>query len=511
MGKKKSKGEDAAPPASTSDVFNDLFYNVEQNAAVSSIFSDSNPFKRKPTETRSESNQNHTDGDTVDDLNKRKRFVEKFPSRDGDSTEEAIEIPSGSKKAKKSKFFKSIQMLEDGKGNPNIGSENETNMRKKRKRDDIESEYEAKKYGTVLEDTENAVVVGEKRKKTENAADLMVSKDPEGFDDETKLLRTVFVGNLPLKVKKKALIKEFSEFGEIESVRIRSVPIADTKIPRKGAVMLKKFNDCADSVHAYIVFETEESAVASLSHNMAVVAGNHIRVDRACPPRKKLKGEGAPLYDNKRTIFVGNLPFDVKDEEIYQLFSSIKALESSIEAVRVIRDTHIGLGKGIAYVLFKTREAANLVLKKRNLKIRNRELRISHARQDSTSTPSKRSSFPADATGSSNKKAAIGSRTPDHKGGFNTMASTSYQGLRASKSGVQKKARPKQTRSVKSKYKTQSGEKRLGKRPSVAARKAKANAVKDGSATKQAAGQKRKFSNRTPESLKSNKKAKRCR
>lgn len=42
------------------------------------------------------------------------------------------------------------------------------------------------------------------------------------------------------------------------------------------------------------------------------VGGNHIRVDRACPPRKKLKGDDVPLYDCKRTVFVGNLPFDVK-------------------------------------------------------------------------------------------------------------------------------------------------------------------------------------------------------
>jgi len=40
-------------------------------------------------------------------------------------------------------------------------------------------------------------------------------------------------------------------------------------------------------------------------------------------PYKKLKGESVPLYDNKRTVFVGNLPFDVKDEELYQLFCGI--------------------------------------------------------------------------------------------------------------------------------------------------------------------------------------------
>lgn len=44
------------------------------------------------------------------------------------------------------------------------------------------------------------------------------------------------------------------------------------------------------------------------------IDGNHVRVDRACPPRKKLKGEGQDtlLYDSKRTVFIGNLPFDVK-------------------------------------------------------------------------------------------------------------------------------------------------------------------------------------------------------
>ncbi|CAL5399971.1 unnamed protein product [Camellia sinensis] len=150
-------------------------------------------------------------------------------------------------------------------------------------------------------------LLGEKRKKIDDSVDMVVSK--EGFDDEDKLLRTVFVGNLTLKVKKKALFKEFSQFGEVESVRIRSIPLLDTKKPRKGAIIQKKINDVVDSVHAYIVFETEQAAQASLAHNMAV-----IRVDRACPPRKKLKGDNAPLYDNKRMVFVGNLPFDVKDK-----------------------------------------------------------------------------------------------------------------------------------------------------------------------------------------------------
>lgn len=51
-----------------------------------------------------------------------------------------------------------------------------------------------------------------------------------------------------------------------------------------------------------------------------------------------------------------------QDEELYQLFCSIKQLESSVEAVRVVRDRHTSLGKGIAYVLFKTRVCLVLCL-----------------------------------------------------------------------------------------------------------------------------------------------------
>lgn len=47
--------------------------------------------------------------------------------------------------------------------------------------------------------------------------------------------------------------------------------------------------------------------------------------------------------------------FCLQDEELYKLFCGMANLESSIEAVRVVRDPHMNLGKGIAYVLFKTR------------------------------------------------------------------------------------------------------------------------------------------------------------
>ncbi|KAK7281873.1 hypothetical protein RIF29_10213 [Crotalaria pallida] len=61
------------------------------------------------------------------------------------------------------------------------------------------------------------------------------------------------------------------------------------------------------------------------------------------------------LMITREMFFVGNLPFDVKDEELYQLFCGKSNLESNVEAVkvvRVVRDPHLNVGKGIAYVLF---------------------------------------------------------------------------------------------------------------------------------------------------------------
>ncbi|KAJ4830191.1 hypothetical protein Tsubulata_044477 [Turnera subulata] len=362
MGKKKSNKEpetatatdtqDDIGSAPTSDIFKTLFGDVEAEAAASSVFSDSNPFKRKPEEP-----SQGGDG-LVEEIKKKKRTQEERLNLDKASPVKEVE----------------------NKGSADLGLEGK--RKKKRKRDDVEKEYEERKYGAAAAEEEvkaAAVEVGKKRKKADNEVDLLVSKEGEGFDDESKLLRTVFVGNLPLKVKKKALLKEFSRFGEVESVRIRSVPIVD--------------------------------------------------------------------------------------------------------------------------------EAAKLVVRKRFLKIRDRELRLSHAKPDST--PSKRRNpFGADTEKTPTKKKAGDSRTPERSGGPIRKADMSYQGLRANKSAVKKKVNP--TTPKRYGVAKPNGIKREGKRPAVAKRKEKTKAVKDGGAPMQG-GKKRKLDSRSPGSSNRKKQAKRFR
>ncbi|KAL1568889.1 RNA-binding protein 34-like [Salvia divinorum] len=491
-----SESNDAS---NSSTVFKALFGEAPGQApAANSLFSDNNPFHRKFLKTQlpiegsrlgfagkekidAQYEANFADSDFSDAKKQKKRKKVKAESESSGFDGEVVEEKREKLKEGDDNNEKNNTARKDYEGN---GDRNEKKKKKKIKRDKVEAEYEAKRYGVTdeIDATKGqSDVVGEK-KKMENPENMVVAK--EGFDDEGKLLRTIFVGNLPLKLKKKDIAKEFSKFGEVESVRIRSVPIVDGKMPRKGAVILKKINENGNSVNAYIVFKTEESAQSSLAHNMAVVGGNHVRIDKACPPRKKLKGDNPLLYENKRTVFLGNLPFD--DEEVYQLFSNIKNLETSVEAVRVIRDPGSSLGKGIAYVLFKTVDAANMALKKRNLWIRSRELRLSHVKPADSSLKRMNTLEPQN---NSAKKY----RNPD--GGYKEQvkANVSYQGLHASKSGGQKKVRTKVTLSAKSKPQP-AREKSSGtkKRPAVAARKEKVLRAANAS---NMAGTKRKLGN----------------
>ncbi|KAL0296347.1 UNVERIFIED_CONTAM: RNA-binding protein 34 [Sesamum radiatum] len=475
---KSNEGENS------STVFKTLFGEIsEQNSASNSLFSENNPFRRKPLETRQ---PNHESGLGFAGKDAGIKKSKKFRAAELQGDEKNVNANHLESKETLGKDIGDIpRKVESGE----FSVKNEKKKKKKRKRDEVEAEYEARLYGVMDETKENkgeSSVLGEKRKKMENPEDTMVPK--EGFDDESKLLRTVFVGNLPLKLKKKEIVKEFAKFGEVESVRIRSVPIIDGKMPRKGAVIKKRINENGDRfvfcwsslshlvdfvalvdimcVHAYVVFKTEESAQASLAHNMAL------------------------------------------DEELYKLFTGIKNLETSIEAVRVIRDPGSSLGKGIAYVLFKTKDAANFVVKKHNLKLRDRELRLSHAKPNDTSSKRKNSLQP-DTNSSSAKKSAVGSRTPDDANKVKAKANLSYQGLRASKSGTQKKVHTRITLPAKSKsqpaMEQKSGHK---KRPSVAARKEKA--LQAASASK-LAGTKRKLGNRTPDNAGQKKKARKSR
>lgn len=175
--------------------------------------------------------------------------------------------------------------------------------------------------------------------------------------------RTLFVGNVDIKVKRSALRKIFKEYGEVETVRFRNAAVADPNESKKVAMIKRHFHESQVSIIAYVRFKAEESAIAALSANNKILNGRHLQVDRASGNRK---------IDPKCSVFIGNLPFDANEEEVRDIFLDCGAIEN----VRIVRDKELGSGKGFGYVNFQSPDAVELALKMSGTPLRKRQLRV---------------------------------------------------------------------------------------------------------------------------------------
>ncbi|GAX75941.1 hypothetical protein CEUSTIGMA_g3384.t1 [Chlamydomonas eustigma] len=167
-------------------------------------------------------------------------------------------------------------------------------------------------------------------------------------------------------------------YGKVQSVRLRSLSLdMSAKGNRRAKVMQGKVDPERSTGNAYVVMSSIEAVEKALSANMMQVDGLHIRIDRAVPA--KAKGAEGVLYDPARSLFVGNVHFQSRDEDLISLFSNASVapeLESAVEAVRIVRDPATNIGKGFAFVLFKTKAAARAALQHTEWLLRKRTLRL---------------------------------------------------------------------------------------------------------------------------------------
>ncbi|XP_028829443.1 RNA-binding protein 34 [Denticeps clupeoides] len=184
-------------------------------------------------------------------------------------------------------------------------------------------------------------------------------------EERVKMKRTVFVGNLPVSYTKKALQILFRDQGDlIESIRFRSVVREDPTLSRKVATIQRKVHPKAQSINAYVVFKEEQGAVNALKKNGLEVQKNyHIRVDRVSKHS---------MHDHKRSIFIGNLSYEIADLQLREHFQEC----GPVEAVRLVRDQESGMGKGFGYILFVSADAVQLALKLDGSTLLGRKIRV---------------------------------------------------------------------------------------------------------------------------------------
>ncbi|KFW77845.1 RNA-binding protein 34, partial [Manacus vitellinus] len=182
--------------------------------------------------------------------------------------------------------------------------------------------------------------------------------------DETVDRRTVFVGNLPVNCTVQVLKSLFKKYGQIQSIRFRSLIPAEDTVSKKVAAIKHKLHPNAKFVNAYVVFKEECDAEKALKENGTEIAsGFHIRVDTASKTSS---------HDNKRSVFLGNLPYDILDDAVREHFHVC----GDVVGVRVVRDRKTGLGKGFGYVLFENTDAVHLALKLNNSVLMGRKIRV---------------------------------------------------------------------------------------------------------------------------------------
>lgn len=161
----------------------------------------------------------------------------------------------------------------------------------------------------------------------------------------------------------------------IESTRYRSVAVSDPKLPKRVAIQKGMLHTDRDSLNAYVVFKEEKYVDQAIEkcHNKTIELDGkewRLRIDRVTSSK-----EAKTPDDNSFTIFCGNLPFNINENDLYQHFDDC----GTITSVRVVRDRVSQMGKGIAFIKFSDEQGMRNALANHNLKFRERTLRIMKA------------------------------------------------------------------------------------------------------------------------------------
>ncbi|OMH83597.1 Nucleolar protein 12 [Zancudomyces culisetae] len=253
----------------------------------------------------------------------------------------------------------------------------EPEQEKEERTSDKKRSKEAKEDSEKSDENENEESATDQIEEPESTKDGVKETEAER---KAKNERTVFIGNITVKIlKDKKMTKNlkdlFKECGKVESIRFRSIGFS-VALNKRVAVIKDKYHSERDTCNGYLVMESVEAAKKCTELNGIVFEERHLRVDLA---NNSAKDENTIKQNKKRTVFIGNLKFDCKEEELYKHFEKC----GEIENVRVVRDSATGMGKGIAYITFRDISAVPLALELNKSKLptenekASREMRVS--------------------------------------------------------------------------------------------------------------------------------------
>ncbi|XP_003742654.1 RNA-binding protein 34 [Galendromus occidentalis] len=198
-------------------------------------------------------------------------------------------------------------------------------------------------------------------------------------DDPAFIPQTIFVKNLPPKSQRKHVKRLFEKCGDILFVRFANAIPAKAGIPVEAAIKKRSLIKEGTTISAFVVFKDASSVQTAIDLNGIEYEGHHLRVDR----------REASNIPQKRSVFCGNIPFDTTDDALWDFFEEAGA----IDYVRVVRDNETGIGKGIAFVVFKDASSAALALEFSSKEFQGRAIRVSAIEKRKTTLPSSKNAL----------------------------------------------------------------------------------------------------------------------
>ena len=192
-------------------------------------------------------------------------------------------------------------------------------------------------------------------KGSDEIEDIKSDHKQSKIEEEERIKRTLFLGNLPASVTSHQITSLVGK-KNVENVRIRSIALSNTKKELSRQVAVRRhLVDGNGTCCAYVVMKSPEDVEEAIKKFNSYNFMDHvIRADHAT-----LKGEKNVIDKdtNKRSVFIGHVPFDATEEEIRDIFKEC----GEIHHVRIPRDER-GKSRGVAYVTFVNEDDVALAL-----------------------------------------------------------------------------------------------------------------------------------------------------
>uniref|UniRef100_A0A7S4T585 RRM domain-containing protein n=1 Tax=Ditylum brightwellii TaxID=49249 RepID=A0A7S4T585_9STRA len=262
----------------------------------------------------------------------------------------------GAKTPKSEKKMKKVKKAEEEIKKNN--SDSDDNVKKEKRSDEKKAAKKLKKEAKKEKSPKRKRTADEQAEKEEESADqTLEEKENATLNEDSEKpegCKTIFVGNLSFDIDEGTLGDTFKDCGKIISLRF----VEDKKTGN--------FKGCV-----FIEFEETESTDKAMKLVGKEIMGRSLTVEYEGGKKKRIPSEKP---EGCKTVFVGNLSFDIDENTLRDAFKVC----GKIMSIRFVKDKKTGDFKGFGFIDFKNTESTDQALQLADTDIKGRSIIVEY-------------------------------------------------------------------------------------------------------------------------------------